>query len=451
MLPKVNRRTFNRAGAVTAMGLTALQTSRALGANDRIRLGVIGVANRGGQLINAFLHHDDMEIVAICDVAQSTLDKMRDKLSKRNDKPEKAGGKAPPPAVAPRTYHDFRKLIDQKDIDAVVIATPDHWHPIMTITACRAGKDVYVEKPISYTIHEGRRMVQVARETKRVVQVGTHRRSGNIYKQAVDLVQGGKIGKVTVARSYHRSNMYPNGIGHAKPTAPPPDLDWDMWLGPRPSRPFQATIAPYKFRWWKEYCSQISNNGVHSLDLIRWMMGTKGPVSVCCMGGKFAVDDDRTIPDTAMTVFEYPEGWLSMFGMFEANGYQTNARSGWNVELRGTQGVLFATDSQYEIAPERGGQFQKPAPRMEPVKVKSTDGNMTVQHTRNFLDCIRSRAVPNADIEEGHRSTTLALLSKISLAVGQRIEWDLEQERITNLPEANSLLHYEYRKPWKLD
>ena len=433
MTRKVTRRTFNRAGAATAMGLTALQTTKVLGANDRIRLGFIGVANRGGQLINAFSHHADMEIVALCDIAQSTLDKVHQRL----------GGK-------PRTYHDFRELIDQKDIDAVVIATPDHWHPIMMITACNAGKDVYVEKPVSYTVHEGRKMVEVARRTKRVVQVGTHRRSGKLYAQAVEMVQGDKIGKVTVARSYHRSNMFPNGIGHAKPSAPPADLDWNMWLGPRPFHPFQATIAPYKFRWWKEYCSQISNNGVHSLDLIRWMMNAKGPTSVCCMGGKFAVDDDRTIPDTAMTVFQYPGGWLSMFGMFEASGYQTNARSGWNAELRGTQGVMFTTDRTLEIVPEKGGQFQEPGPRMDPLTIKGTDGDLTAQHARNFLDCIRSRAVPNADIEEGHRSTTLALLSKISLAVGQRIEWDPDTEQVTNNPEANAMLHYEYRKPWKL-
>lgn len=433
MTRRVTRRTFNQIGAAATVGMTALQTTRVLGANERIRLGIIGVANRGGQLISAFSHHPDMEFVALCDVAQSTLDKVHKRLD----------GK-------PRTYHDFRELIDQKDIDAVVVAAPDHWHPIMTITACNAGKDVYVEKPVSFTVHEGRKMVDAARRTKRVVQVGTHRRSGNMYAQAAEMVQSNKIGKVTVTRSFHRSNMFPDGIGHAKPTAPPADLDWNMWLGPRPSRPFQATIAPYKFRWWKEYCSQISNNGVHFLDLIRWLMNSKGPTSVCSMGGKFVVDDDRTIPDTAMTVFQFPEGWLSMFGMFEANGNQTMARGGY-VELRGTSGTLFANDKTIEIVPEQGGQFQDQKARMEPLTVKSTDGDLTVQHARNFLDCIRSRAVPNADIEEGHRSTTLALLSKISLAVGQRIEWDPDKEQITNCPEANAMLHYEYRKPWKLE
>jgi predicted dehydrogenase len=167
------------------------------------------------------------------------------------------------------------------------------------------------------------------------------------------------------------------------------------------------------------------------------------------MGGKFAVDDDRTIPDTAETIFQFPEGWLELFGMYEANGNPTMARGGF-VELRGTQGTLYASDRTIEVVPERGGQFQDPSYRMEPIVLKSTDGDLTAQHARNFLDCIRSREKPNADIEEGHRSTTMSLLSKISLAVQLRIEWDPESERITNSRLANDMLHYEYRKPWEL-
>ncbi len=429
---RMSRRTFHRTTAATAVGLTALQASQVLGANERIRLGIIGVANRGGQLITAFLPHQDAEIVALCDVAQSTLEKANQRLDGKAD-----------------TDEDFRRILERQDIDAVVIATPDHWHAIQTIDACEAGKDVYVEKPVSLTVVEGRKMVDAARRNNRVVQVGTHRRSGVLYADAVKMVQNGTIGKVTVTRSYHRSNMFPAGIGKAQPTAPPADLNWDMWLGPRPSRPFRATIAPYKFRWWTEYCCQISNNGVHSLDMTRWLMNALAPTSICCMGGKYAVDDDRTIPDTAQTIFEFPEGWLSLFGMYEANGNPTTARGGF-VELRGTQGTLYAADKTIEVVPERGGQFQDPKYRMEPIKMEGKDGDLTVQHARNFLDCMRSRTTPNADIEEGHRSTTMSLLSKISLAVGKRIQWDPEKEQITNCAEANEMLHYEYRQPWKL-
>ncbi len=434
---RVNRRTFTKTATAATLGLTAAQYARAKGANDRVRLGFIGVANRGGQLISAFLHHSDCEIVALCDIQRSTLEKAAQRLN----------GK-------PRKFKDFRKLIDQKDIDAVVIATPDHWHAIQTITACNAGKDVYVEKPLSITIYEGRKMVEAARRNKRVVQVGTQRRSGKIYARARELVQSGKIGKVTVSRAYHRSNMTPDGIGHAPPSDPPPDLDWDMWLGPRPYRPYQATIAPYKFRWWHLYSSQTANNGVHYLDAIRWLNGDLGPTSICAIGGRYAVDDDRTIPDTLEVTFEFPAGRLVVFGMYETCGNQTMARGGF-VELRGTKGTLFVSDRSLEVIPERGGQFQKDVrkPRMEPIKEKGTDGNLTVQHTRNFLDCVKARTPEklNADVEEGHRSTTMSLLAKISWLTRMRIEWDPEQEKITNSKEANSMLHYEYRKPWKLE
>ena len=429
---KITRRTFTKASAAATLGLTAVQATRALGANDRVRLGVIGTANRGGQLMSAFMKHDDMEIVALCDVCRSTLEKANARLD----------GKA-------ATYGDFRKLIDRDDLDAVLIATPDHWHAIQTITACDAGKDVYVEKPLSITIHEGRRMVEAARRNNRIVQVGTHRRSGNLYMQAAELIRSGGLGKVTVSRAYHRSNMTPNGIGREKPSDPPADLDWDLWLGPRAERPFQKNLAPYKFRWWTSYSSQTANNGVHFLDLIRWLNGDLAPSSICAIGGRYAVDDDRTIPDTLEVTYEFPAGRIVVFGMYETCGNQTMARGGY-IEMRGTKGSLFANDNGFEVVPERGGQFQDSSDRMEPMKVPSTDGNLTAQHARNFLDCIKSREKPTADVEEGHRSTTMSLLAKISHATRLRLEWDAGGEQITNSEEANSMLHYEYRQPWKL-
>jgi len=432
MSQRITRRTFTGTSAA-ALGLAASRATRAYGANDRVRLGFIGVANRGGQLLSAFKPHADKEVVALCDVSQSTLEKANQ---------VHVGGKA-------ATYSDFRKMIDRKDIDAVVIATPDHWHAIQTITACDAGKDIYVEKPLSITVHEGRRMVEAARRNKSVVTVGLHRRSAKIYAQAVEMVASNKLGKVTVSRMYHRSNMYPDGIGKAPPSDPPADLDWDMWLGPRPKRPYQATITPYKFRWWMRYSSQIANNGVHFLDLSRWLTGDLAPASIGALGGRFAVDDDRTIPDTMETVFELPTGRLVIIGVYEASGNPTMARPGF-VEIRGTQGTLYIHDSKLEVVPERGGQFQDSKPRMEPIEVLRSEGNHTTAHARNFLDCIKSRKRPNADVEIGHRSTTFSLLANISLVTRSRLEWDAEKEVITNNKEANDLLHYEYRKPWKL-
>lgn len=438
MNSRFSRRTFTQASGLgtAAFMFPAVSSAshRILGANERIRLGFIGVANRGQQLMDAFSRHSDCEIVALSDVDKLILEKARGRVSGKVD-----------------CYEDFRHLIDRKDIDAVVIATPDHWHAIQTIMACKAEKDVYVEKPLSITVVEGRKMVEAARKYGRVVQVGTQRRSSPLYKQLVQMVQEGKIGKVTVSRAYRLSNMAPTGIGHAPPSEPPPHVNWDLWLGPRPMRPFQATIHPYKFRWWDLYSSQMANWGVHYLDAIRWVNGDLAPSSVCAMGGRFAVDDDRTIPDTLEAMFEFPAGRLAIFGQYEASGNPIFPVAGAELELRGTIGTAYIGYRTIHVVPERGGQFQDPGPRMEPIKIEGPTEDATIPHTRNFLDCIRTREKPNADVEEGHRSTTCSLIANISLMLRARLEWDAEKEQFTNMPEANNLLHYEYRKPWSLD
>ncbi len=409
-------------------------SARAAEANDRVRLGFIGAGNRGSQLLDAFLKHPDIEVTAVCDVYRPYVDRALSRL----------GGK-------PAATGDFRKLIERPDVDAVVIATPDHWHALQTIAACRAGKDVYVEKPLSITVVEGRKMVEAARRHQRVVQVGTHRRSSKLYAQLAELVAAGRLGKVTVSRAYRLSNMSPSGIGTAEPAAPPGDLDWDLWLGPRPDRPFQATIAPYKFRWWDLYSSQMANWGVHYLDGIRWVTGERAPSSVAAIGGRLAIDDDRTVPDTLEATFEFASGRLAIFGQYEASG--NPALPNGELEFRGTSGTAYIGGGKFQIVPERGGQFQTREPRTEPAEVVVPVGEdvMTVDHARNFLDCVKSRAVPHADVEEGHRSTTCSLIANISLSVGARLDWDPDQERFTNHAEANNLLHYEYRKPWTLE
>ena len=434
----ISRRTFSKATAAATLGLAATGAIAApavqpRGANDRVRLGFIGVANRGGQLMSAFLTHDDIEIVALCDVHQPTLLKANQRIDGKAD-----------------TYEDFRQMIQRNDLDAIVIATPDHWHAIQAIDACDSGKDVYVEKPMSITIHEGRRMVEAARRNKRVVQVGTHRRSSTLYAKLVELVQSNGIGKVTVSRAYRLSNMYPSGIGRAKPASVPKDLNWDLWLGPRPERPYQENITPYKFRWWQLYSSQMGNWGVHYLDAIRWVTGELAPSAVCAMGGRFAVDDDRTVPDTMEVVFEFASGRLAVFGQYEACGNPTFPSG--EVEFRGTQGTAYIGGKSFEVVPERGGQFQDQSPRMEPMTVEDVGGNsgLTALHARNFLDCIRSREKPNADVEIGHRSTSCSLMANISLITRDRLDWDAENERFINNDQANQLLHYEYRGPWKL-
>ncbi len=449
MKSNLTRRTFH--GAALTAAAASLAPASALGANDRLRLGFIGVGNRGCQLLKGFLAHPDAQVVALCDVYEPYLKADYDKVDPRF---ANLDGRIPKMPAVPGNVDrvkDFRRILDRKDIDAVVIATPDHWHAIMTIEGCQAGKDVYCEKPLSITIKEGRAMVAAAREHDRIVQVGTHRRSSRLYAEAVELVRSGALGKVTVAKTAYTSNMTPKGIGHAADSEPPKDLDWDLWLGPRPARPFNENIMPYKFRWHQLYSSQMGNWGVHYLDAIRWLTGELAPASVSAHGGRFAVNDDRTIPDTAEVIFEHASGMLTVFSIYESTG-QPVLRTGAEVEIRGTIGTLYINTAGYEIVPERGGQFQDPAPRRKPVAVKTPtrESDLDTVAARDFLDNVKAHKRPIGDVEEGHRSTTFAHLANIALATKTRLEWDAQAERFTNCDAANKLLHYEYRSPWTL-
>ena len=431
MSEQVTRRSFIQQSSLAVAGSAAVLAQSRAAASERIRVGAIGTANRGGQLIEALSPHQDAEIVAFCDVHGVALQKWREAFPKAD------------------FYGDYRRILERPDIDAVVIATPDHWHALQTIHACDAGKDVYIEKPLSLKILEGRRMIEAARRNNRVVQTGLQRRASAMYRELGELVRAGGIGKVTAAYCFRASNMSPGGIGHSQPSDPPADLDWDMWLGPREMRPYQDNIAPYKFRWWSDYSSQLGNWGVHYFDLIRWILGEKSPVSVCAMGGRFGVDDDRTIPDTMQAVFELPSGCLLAFNQYEASGNAPLARPG-EIEIRGTLGTLYAGSRGYEIVPEKGGQFQDNKPRMEAAREEVKEGELTIPLMRDFLDCIKTRNRPLCDVEEGHYSATFAHLANISLATRARIDWDGDAERITNVESANELLQYEYRTPWTL-
>ncbi|MGV8093130.1 MAG: Gfo/Idh/MocA family protein [Mangrovibacterium sp.] len=354
-------------------------------------------------------------------------------------------------AAKPKLFTDYRKLLEDKSIDAVCIATPDHWHALQTVDAIRAGKDVYVEKPLTKTVYEGRKMVEAQAGSKQVVAVGLNRRGAESYRKLVQEIPGGKIGKVTVGRAFRIANMAPAGIGRMKPEDPPKNFNWDMWLGPRAFRPYQYNIAPYQFRWWDDYSSQMGNWGVHFLDVIRWMMGETAPLAICATGGKYAVDDDRTIPDTMQVTFEFASGALVSFCIYEASGGKLFPDG--EVELRGTKGTLYASETGYKIIPAgSGAKFVK----AEEYKVDTkmlTDGSnasSTGNLVRNFLDCVKSRETPLCTLEEGHRSTSFAHLANIALATGEKLKWDAQKERFTNSEEANKYLHYEYRKPWKL-
>ncbi len=459
-----SRRKFLKTSAMTAagvsVGLSAMNASvfaRAPGANERIRVGFIGLGNRGTQLLERFMANRDVEVAALCDVYEPYTLRDRSRVDARWLDIGKVPQMGERFANQPKRYNDFRELLEQKDIDAVCISTPDHWHALQTIAALDAGKDIYIEKPLTITLNEGRKMVTAAAGTDRVVAVGLNRRGSSIYQELAGLVQGGKIGEVRTARAYRISNMYPNGIGALKSEAPPAGFDWDMWLGPRAFRPYQYNIAPYFFRWWQDYSSQMGNWGVHYMDVIRWMCGETAPVAITAHGSKI-MKDDKTIPDTMEVTFEFASGMMTQFHIYEACG--AGGIEGGEIELGGTHGNLVASQNGYKISPVKPGQFQTWKRLVEPeqkiLKGDALHGDLAIKEDstanliRNFLDCIKSRKEPLCSLEDGHRSTSFAHLANIALAVGTRIEWDAENERITNNDAANKLLQYDYRSPWNL-
>ena len=442
-MSEFSRRDFTRAAGLA----TALSYSRILGANDRVRMGYIGVGNRGDQVHEAFLEHGDQQTVAVCDLRESYMDLAVQK-SRSN----------------PKKYKDYRRLLDDKDVDAVVIATPDHWHAIQFIDACNAGKDVYVEKPLALTVYEGRKMVETAERTKRVVQVGIHRRSAKYLQEAAQFVREGGIGEVTVAKGWHLTNEWPLGIGTSKETAPPSEEEWEQWLGPAPKVPYKPSRTYYTFRWFYNYSGgQVTNFGVHYVDMLRWCMGKDSPRSVTAMGGKYVIRDDREIPDTLEVLWDY-DGALMVFSQYNANAAPGNIQ-GAEMEIRGTKGTLYIHSGRWEVVPERHAEIAVPArtpvdrnverawgasrkPAMQPASGKGS--NDTAFHARNFLDCVKSRAKCNCDVLTGHLSTVATQIANISLRTKSYLEWDAKAERFTNNAAANQWLHYQYRAPYKL-
>ncbi len=466
---KTTRREFILKSGIATAGVTigatrlsAFNSGSVIGANEKIRVGFIGVGNRGTAVMHEFMNEPDCEVAAICDVYEPYITRDRSRVDQRyieeisrwiprmgEEFPNKVG-----------RYTDYRKLLEDKSIDAVYIGTQDHWHALQTIDAIKAGKDVFVEKPVAKSIVEGRAMINAANKSKQIVGVCLNRRGASTYQKLSRQIHEGKIGKVTFASGSHVSNMYPKGIGKMKPEDPPKDFNWDMWLGPKPYRPYQYNIAPYRFRWWQEYDDQVLNNGVHSLDLIRWLLKEKAPVNITTLGGNYLIDDDRTIPDTMQTIFEFPSGVIVTFSMLEASSGRFSPHG--MLEFRGNKGTLYTGGANdYKIVPTTSGQFQTWDRLMEPEDFEAeragdgrlVDGtyvNPGANLVRNFLNCVKSRKTPLVSLEEGHLSTNMAHLATISLQVNQMLKWDAEKEIVTNCDAANKLLHYEYRKPWKL-
>lgn len=445
---------FAAAGISMGAGFPAIDVKGTVrGANDRIRMGAIGIGNRGSQLLEIYMKNPDIQVTALCDIYKPYL--MRDKaaVNPRYFLPQ---GR-PVPSMNEKLskdvtlYHDYRKLLEDKNVDAVCIATPDHWHALQTIDAVDAGKDVYLEKPVSITLYEGRKIVEAARRTNRIVTVGYIRRYSEMYQKLPALIKSGKLGELSMISGHYYGNMTPGGIGNMQPETPPADFDWDTWLGPRAYRAYQYNIAPYMFRWWKDYSSQIANQGSHFLDIIQWLTGESAPVAVTATGSNHIIKDDRDIPENMDILYELASGRTIHFRVSETVS-QPGLDYGY-IELLGTKGSLYISDGGYKYFPTAPGQFQtwKPDASPEDVKIAWDWRDWTVDHFKDFVDCIRTRRTPLASIEQSFRSSSFALLANVALAMKQRIEWDPVNEKVINNKAANKLLHYEYRKPWKLN
>ncbi len=437
MRQPIERREFLKGSTAAAVGL-ALAPGRVLGANDRILAGFIGTGRQGQDNMKAFLKQQNVEVVAVCDVYEPNL---------------KKGAAIAGERVL--QLKDFRRLLDNKDINVAVISTPDHWHAYQTVAACQVGKDVYVEKPICVAVEEGRKMAQAARRYQRVVQVGTQQRSGVHFQKAVEVVRSGRLGKISVVRTWNYGNQSPEGIGNPPDSDPPPDLDWDLWLGPAPRVPFNPNrFGVYEgkyshFRWFWDYAGGMMTDwGVHLLDIVQWAMEAEAPQVITASGGKFFLKDNRETPDTLQVTYEYPGGWVALYENRELNASPLNGKD-YGILFHGTEATLFVDRRGYELVPEKRGRGAEAVDRTEPAAEKSSNPHLA-DHWKNFVECVRSRKKPASDIETGHRSTSTCLLGNIAYRSRRRIEWDGREEKIRNAPEARKYLTRDYRKPWKL-
>ena len=439
----MKRRTF--IANTSAAAFTAAQSQRVIGANDRIVIAGIGVGGRNTSLLRGFIKFDEIDVKMLCDVNQKRGELHDMAAFIENARDQK-------PILSPEMNDAF----DDKDIDAVIIATPDHWHGPAAVFACQAGKDVYVEKPISHNIWEGRKMVEAARKYKRVVQCGTQNRSAEYNHKALEYIQSGKLGDVHLCKVF---NMKPGGPFTIGPDSEPPDgFNYDYWLGPAPMRPYNKDVVSGWKMFWDFTADDLADDGAHQLDLARMLIGKDHPTAVHSSGGKYAFKDDRETADTLVTSYEYGDDLVMTFELTQWSPYMKKTtseirmgdsyplwfQSATRIELYGTKGMM--------MMGRHGGGWQ----------VFSNDGEVIAQepgrfpdfqipdpHKQNFIDCIRSRNKPNADIDIGHYSAALIHLASVSHRVGnQKLIFDPTTERFVDNDEANRLLKREYRAPY---
>jgi len=438
-----------------ASGTEVVSRSRVVGANDRVTVGLVGCGGRGRYVAKLMREVPNVEFGAVCDVYDQNAAAAQQWAGPRS-----------------QVFKDFRKLLEGKDVDAVLIATPDHWHAIPTVLACQAGKDVYVEKPLAHNIREGRAIVEAARRYNRVVQTGTQQRSAPHYREVEKIIRSGALGEVRYVRVWNFSNRYPFGMGKQNDSDAPSGLDWDFYLGPAPSVPFNKNRFLASYRWFWDYAGgTITDFGTHRFDTIHQVMGVEAPLTVSAAGDRYAMNDGSEMPDVLQVTYEYP-GFTLSYEACSLNGHGLGGRTPgmayYNALDRedrpngesfyGTNGALFSDRIGFEIYPELRSvplqaryATQKQSPvgyRMERQQVVAKDA--TALHVENFIECVKSRQKPVGDAENGHRSTTVAHLGNIAYKTRQKLIWDASLEDFKESSEGSRLLSRQARKPWDL-
>jgi len=445
-MSKITRRNFLDSSAKVSAGVAAARIGTSLAATpavrtapgdpvDKIHVALIGSGGMGRGDLGDFLRLDEVECLAIADVDDRQVEHGARLVE------EKRGSR-------PDGYRDFRKILDRKDIDAVIVGTPDHWHALPTIFACEAGKDVYVEKPLATSIEEGRAMVTAARKYNRVVQVGTQQRSSEHFAKAVEFVQSGKLGKIRHVRSWAYLD-WKGGIGNPRNEAPPQEVDYDFWLGPATKRPFNPARFHFTFRWFWDYSGGLMTDwGAHMVDVAMWAMN-EDPVGAMAIGGKYGYPDDiMETPDTQQSIVEFPSfsmTWEHMLGCGVGPWQREHG-----VEFHGQNGILVVDRGGWEVYSETDSEGKPRQSRMRAIPRQRGSSDYHFTHVQNFIECMKSRQKPVADVGLHHKSVNACHLANIAARVRTQIRWDAKTEKLTGPKEAQQLVGRKYRAPWKL-
>jgi predicted dehydrogenase len=445
-MSRMNRRKFLETSAALATGFTVsyatADETKPRPPSEKVVVGLVGCGGMGRANLKDFMRLPDFEIAAVCDVDPAHAEYALADIRRARRPTEKV-----------LFEKDFRRIVERKDIDAVIIATPDHWHPYVFLAACANDKDVYCEKPLSHNLVEGRAMVSAARRQKRVVQIGTQQRSGKHFQDAVKYVQSGRLGHIFMCRTWITNKTPPEGVGHPPDENPPPGVDYDMWLGPAPKRAFNRNRFHYEFRWFWDYGNGLCNDwGVHLNDIVLWAMNVSAPISVSAIGGKQEITDNSDTPDTLDVCYEYP-GFTHIYTVRRGRTLFGFHDMGHGIEFQGTNGTLTLDRSGWYVLPD--------GDRLTAEKHGGSEQHFA--HVKNFLHCVRNRNEPAAsDIEAMHRATSTCHLANISYKIQRRVYWNAQEERcyrgydpqsklfIHEDAQANAYLLRQPRRPWSL-